>query len=420
MMRRSLMTCLALTMVSGAAVSQTEYNLTYESTEFVDGFARVNGLLFGGMSGIDYDPQSKFWYTVSNDPGDSAPVRFFVLQINFDDYGHMTLESDEVQKLNNPDGSLFAPGLHTPSSVRIIPPDPIGDEPYLIWTSEGMLKDNKKAGVFEMCTGASFMDGFTLSEHTKFVPETQGPRVDMALESIALLPNMEVIAGYEQALQQDGPIATAGSGTTYVRLLHLDYFEANQISEMAYPLEEPGEGEPEGAVRSLVDFVAVDEDTLLAIENIEVPDSGRIRDVTTEFYIVELDGASDIMDKDSLAGLEAGADFTPVSKTFIGDNASLGDLRRAPYRGVTFGPMFEDGRASVFLISDNDCDQYQSTYFSLLSMENIQPRRPFVKPEGKAYEARDMDSSRGTPERLRIIREQQRKAGKETQGIDAG
>jgi len=56
MMRRSLMTCLALTMVSGAAVSQTEYNLTYESTEFVDGFARVNGLLFGGMSGIDYDP----------------------------------------------------------------------------------------------------------------------------------------------------------------------------------------------------------------------------------------------------------------------------------------------------------------------------------------------------------------------------
>jgi hypothetical protein len=418
-MRRSQIAVLALSTIAGAAVSQTEHNLKHESTEYVEGFGRVDGLLFGGLSGIDYDPQSKYWYTVSDDAGDNSPVRFFVLQITFDDYGNMDFNSDEVQKLNNADGTLYEPGLHTPSSVRIIPPDPIGDEPYLVWTSEGVLKDGNKAGVFEMCTGASFMDGFTLSEHTDFVPDTQGPRVDMAFESIALLPNMEIIAGYEQALQQDGPISTAGSGTTYLRLLHLDYFKATQLDEMAYPLEEPGAEAGEGAVRSLVDLVAVDEDTLLAIENVEVPATGRIRDVTTELYLVELAGASDIMGMDSLAGLESGADFVPVTKTFLGDNETMGGLRRAPFRGATFGPMFEDGRASVVLISDNDCDQYQNTYFALLSMEGIQPRRPYVKEGGRAYEARDIDSSRGTPERLRIIREQKRNAGR-TSGLGAG
>ena len=203
-MRRSLIAVLALSTVAGAAASQTEYNLTHESTEYVGGFGRVDGLLFGGLSGIDYDPQSKFWYTVSSDDGDSAPVRFFVLQINFDDYGNLDFNSDEVQKLNNADGSLYEVGIHTPSSVRIIPPDPIGDEPYLIWTSEGVLSEGNKAGVFEMCTGASFMDGFQLAEYTDFVPDTSGPRVDMAFESIALLPNMEIIAGFEQPLQQDG------------------------------------------------------------------------------------------------------------------------------------------------------------------------------------------------------------------------
>ena len=419
-MRRSLMAVLALSTVAGAAFSQTEYNLKHESTDFIQGFGRVDGILFGGLSGIDYDPQSKFWYTVSKDTGESAPVRFFAMDIRFDIYGHLNFTSDEVQLLNHADGTLYDVGMHTPSSVRIIPPDPIGDEPYLIWTSEGVLADGNKAGVFEMCTGASFMDGFELAKHTDFVPETQGPRVDMAYESIALLPNMEIIAGFEQALVQDGPIAKAGSGTTYARLLHLDYFKAIQLGELAYPLEEPGADEGEGAVRSLVDLVAVDDDTLLAIESVEVPAAGRLRDVTTELYLVELSGATDIMDVASLSGLASGTDFVPASKTFLGDNESMGELRRVPFRGATFGPMFEDGRASIILISDNDCDQYQNTYIALLSMENIQPRRPFVKEGGKAYEARDIDDVQATPERFRIIREQKKQAGEQNTGLGAG
>lgn len=411
-MRRSMLTALACTFMAGHAVAEPPHNLTLLSEEPIQGYARVNNMLFGGMSGIDYDPQSKFWYSVSNDSGESSPVRFFAMLIDFDEKGNMTINSDEVQKLNTPNGDLYEPGKHTPSSVRIIPPDPIGDEPYLVWTSEGVLEQGNKAGVFEMCTGATFMDGFEYGDYTNFVADEQGPRVDMAFESIALLPNMEVVAGYEQPLTQDGPVSTSGSGTTYTRLIHLDYFKANQIGEMAYPLEEPSDG----AIRSLVDFVAVDEDTLLAVENIEVPSEKRIRDVTTELYLVELGDASNIMGVQSLAGMTAGEDFTPVTKTFLGDNESFGGLRRSPYRGVTFGPMFKDGRASIVLISDNGCDQYQSTYIALLSADDIQPRRPFVKPEGRAFEARDITSERGIPQRIRTIREQKGEEGGEELG----
>lgn len=413
-MRRSVLSGCVLSLLAGAALAQdTDYNITLESVESIQGFARVDGMFFGGISGVDYDPQSKFWYAVSHDDGSHAPVRFFAMVLNFDKYGNLHIASDEVQKLNQPSGDLVPVGHHTPSGVRIIPPDPIGDEPYLIWSSEGVLDKGHKSGVFEMCTGATYMDGFQLPEYMSFVDNEQGPRVNMAFESIALLPNMNVIAGYEQPLAQDGPIAEAGGETVHTRLVRLDYFDAEPLGEMAYPLEAPSESFGEGAVRSLVDFVALDDDTLLAVENIEVPSDNRIREVTTELYLVELGGATDIRGTERLADLEAGADFTPVSKTFLADNESLGGLRKSPFRAVTFGPMFEDGRASILLVSDNDLDQYQSTYVALLSAQGLQPMRPFVKDGGKAYEARPITDEQGVPQRIRVLRQEREKRGED-------
>ena len=83
--------------MAGQAVAEPPHNLTLLSEEPIQGYARVNNMLFGGMSGIDYDPQSKFWYSVSNDSGESSPVRFFAMLIDFDEKGNMTIISDEVQ-----------------------------------------------------------------------------------------------------------------------------------------------------------------------------------------------------------------------------------------------------------------------------------------------------------------------------------
>lgn len=421
-MRRTALSVLAVSFLAATAAAQGDVKATLlNDDEFVGGYARVDGMVFGGISGIDYDQQSKYWYVVSNDTGDASPVRFFVMEIRIDEHGNLILNSDEVQKLNHPDGSIYEPGHHSPGAVRIIPPDPIGDEPYLVWVSEGVIDKGYRAGVFEMCTGATFMDGFKTSPHLEHVDGKQGPRSQRALESIALLPNMEVVAGYEQALIQDGPPAKAGSGTTYARLVQLDYFKANQLNEMAYPLEEPGDDAPEGAERSLVELVAVDNDTLLAVESIGVPHNGRVKKARTELYLVELADASDITGIESLSGLNAGSDFTPVTKTFIGDNDTLGGLRELPFRAATFGPMIDDERASLILVSDNGLDQYVPTYFAYIALEGVQPRRPYVKEDSETYgqyEERDLTTEQGTPSRIRIIRQQ--KANEPKSSLGAG
>lgn len=390
--------------------------------EFVQGYARVAGLVYGGISGIDYDQQSKFWYVVSNDTGETSPVRFFAMDIRIDEHGNLILNSDEVQKLNHPDGTVYEPGHHSPGAVRIIPPDPIGDEPYLVWSSEGVLDKGYKAGVFEMCTGATFMDGFTTSPHLGFVKGERGPRHARAIEALALLPNMHVVAGYEQALTQDGPPATPGAGTTHVRLMELDYFSAKQVKEFAYPLAEPDSRFGEGTERGLVELVAVDNDTLLALESISIPSDLRGGKAWTEIYLVELAGASDISGIESLKGLSAGSDFTPVTKTLLGDNESLGGLREIPFRAMTFGPMIDDSRASIVLVSDNGLDQYFPTYFAYVAAEGLRPMRPFVKVDAERpgqFEERHLTTEQGTPERIRITREQRAKKAAEEEAKKA-
>ncbi len=420
-MRRTTLSLLAASFLTMTAVAQTDVSATLlTDDEFVFGFARVDGLEFGGISGIDYDQQSKYWYVVSNDTGAESPVRFFVMDIQIDEYGNLTYNSDEVQRLNHPDGSLFEPGHHSPGAVRIIPPDPIGDEPYLVWASEGVLEKGYKAGVFEMCTGATFMDGFSTSSHLDFVAGEQGPRPERAIESLALLPNMEIVAGYEQALTQDGPPSTPGTGTTFTRLIHLEYFKGVQLSEMAYPLEAPT---AEGSERSLVELVAINNDTLLAVESVALPSEGRIKKARTELYLVKLAGASDISDLESLKGLKAGSDFEPVTKSFIADNESMGGLREIPFKAATFGPMIDDHRASLIMVSDNGLDQYQPTFLAFIAMEGIQPRRPYVKEDAKVYgqyEERDMTTEQGTPSRIRIIRQQKAEKGEPTDQLGAG
>ena len=408
----------SLLLVSGAAAQADITATLLNQDDYIDGFARVEGLVFGGISGIDYDQQSKFWYVVSNDTGSSAPVRFFAMDIQIDEYGNIFFISDEVQRLNHPNGDIYEPGRHSPGAVRIIPPDPIGDEPYLIWTSEGVLNKGHKAGVFQMCTGATFMDGFVTSPHLNYIEDKQGPRHAHALESLALLPNMEIIAGYEQALVQDGPKCTPGTGTTYTRLIHLDYFKADQLDEMAYPLEAPDAKYGENAERSLVELVAVDNDTLVAVENITMPESKkRFHQARTELYLVELEGASDISDVESLEGLEAGTDFVPVKKTFIADNDTMGGLRELPFKAATFGPMIDDERASLVMLSDNGLNEYMPTYVAYIEMTGVQPRRPFVKEDARTYgqyEERDLTTEQGTPQRFRITREMKEKQGEDT------
>ena len=110
----------------------------------------------------------------------------------------------------------------------------------------------------------------------------------------------------------------------------------------------------------------------------------------------------------------------PVKKTFIGDNDTLGGLRELPYKAATFGPMIDDERASLVMLSDNGLNQYMPTYVAYIEMTGVQPRRPYVKEDAKSYgqyEERDLTTEQGTPQRFRITREMKAKMGEEVKEL---
>lgn len=387
--------CMIGAMLSCTGLLQAQ-TPTFELIEEMplQGFARVNNLAFTGISGLDYDPQSQLWIAVSNDTGETDPVRFFGMRIEVARDAFVRFDAIQAQALNHPDGTVFEPGLHRPGAVRIIPADPIGDEPYLVWTSEGVLEKGKRAGVFEMCTGATFMDWFQTEDYFTYAANSSGPRADRAYESLALMPDHSVIAGLEQALTQDGPAAVNGSGPTPVRLVHFDYWDASTKGEYVYMLDEPPADAPEGAERSLVELIAVDQDTLLSIESIMVPDQGRAPRAQTELYLVNLNGATDVHGVESLAADRVS--YTPVTKRKVADNESLG-IENARYAAGAFWHTLDDGRQVLLLVSDNDNDTYRPSYFAAFAVDGIEAYRPYVKdaagrhgavPGPDAYEVR--------------------------------
>jgi hypothetical protein len=76
-------------------------------------------------------------------------------------------------------------------------------------------------------------------------------------------------------------------------------------------------------------------------------------------YLVDISGATDISDIDSLQG----AEFTPVSKTLVLNLDDAGLEHVDNIEAITWGPTLENGNASIVLVSDNNFSEEQVTQF---------------------------------------------------------
>ena len=217
----------------------------------------------------------------------------------------------------------------------------------------------------------------------KFIPErtgsaTRGARGNSGFESLTLSPDgARLFTAVETALIQDGdaPTFEAGSRT---RILE---FEARgntyeRSREFAYDID-PVQRPPYAtrtAINGLVELLAVNRTTLLALERGYVEHradpaqhGSRIR-----LFRVSLAGATDVSALESLKGR---TDVIPATKTLLVDLSEVQGLSRelAPgldnFEGMTFGPRLPDGRASLLLVSDDNFNQDQRTWFLLFAIQ---------------------------------------------------
>ncbi|MBL0921321.1 MAG: esterase-like activity of phytase family protein [Phycisphaerales bacterium] len=195
-------------------------------------------------------------------------------------------------------------------------------------------------------TGGATLDEFTLPAHV-----LRGMRPNRRFEALALRHHdgrHELWAGIETALEQDGPEAGPGAGAM-CRVLALDVDRAAPTREFVYQTEPAPGFLPGTSFNSLVDFAALDDGRLLALERSLDPLRG---------YAVAIRLITPGAGETDVAGLETlrGAEFTALRVETIARFGSLNSLGPGNVEGLAIGPVIDDeaGGRLVILVSDDN------------------------------------------------------------------
>ncbi|MCX6096190.1 MAG: esterase-like activity of phytase family protein, partial [Candidatus Bipolaricaulota bacterium] len=253
----------------------------------------------GGISGLAYDPATDLTYAVSDDRGETGtPGRLYTLKIAVDQRGIRRVQVVGVAFL---DSDPKTPGIqpYAPKSIDaeevVLTPD--GN---LIISSERDLEN--RPWIREFAPDGSFLREIPLPE--AFVPSPgRGTRTNFAFEGLGLTPAGDTLyVANEEALEQDGPLATVDHGTT-VRILEYDLTTQTPSlrAEYAYVTEPIFASAKDGPSDNGVSAMAYikhlwPEYDLLVVERAFATGVGN----DVKLFGVKLGGADDVKDAASL------------------------------------------------------------------------------------------------------------------------
>ena len=332
----------------------------------------------GGLSAITYDSSRNVFYALSDDRGRLAPPRFYTVEIA----ANTATEEPEIQSiqvtdvtfLKDADGTVYDSDRLDPEGMILSP------RSSLFITSEGVAETNSPPALneYDLASGVLKTE-FRLPN--RYLPQEiaaaatsdeantpQGIRDNQGFEALALGPTstngefepFRLFIATESALAQDFDADPANPLTS--RFLHylIGPDQSTLISEHAYPLSL----EPLGAVSNgLTEILAIDQGGhFLALERVY-----GIRGFEIKLFQLATGGATDISTLNQLPSLDG---INPIRKQLLLDFATL-DLPVAAIdnlEGMTFGPPFPDGSASLWIISDDNFSEDQTTQIWLFRL----------------------------------------------------
>jgi hypothetical protein len=216
----------------------------------------------------------------------------------------------------------------------------------------------------------------TLAVRSRFLPPAAGPitsgaRGNASFESLTLVPDeSRFFTALESPLVQDGEPASFERGG---RVRILEYARQGPTfvpgREWAYDTDpvEARDFTAGVAAQGLVELIALDDRELLALERSYVqeqpPGKRDLNDIRV--FRVSLKDATDISHLDSIAG---DSSVRPASKRLIVDLAHAPGLPPAltdldNFEGMTLLPSPPNGGRSLLIVSDNNFNDEQRTWF---------------------------------------------------------
>ena len=325
----------------------------------------ATGLLFGGISSITAVAGGKELLGLSDDRGGSRVYRFG-LSGTGPAFKVDTLEVIPLDAVPASIGDIDPEGLVTlPNGNLLISSDGVGTEPRV------------PPVIVEFLPTGAFVREVPIPDRFKpnpTGPQVKGVRTNTGFESLTLSPNgNHLFTASEAALVQDGEMPTFEVGSP-ARIVEFSrdgdsFAPRREFVYMVEPTYRPP-FTPGLAVNGLVELLALEGGDFLALERSFVQEAAGAttpRDMNRiRLFRVSLAGATDVAKVESLKGA---AGIVPVKKTLVLDLSDVPGLspELAPsldnFEGMAFVAPLPDGRPAFIMVSDDNFNQSQRTWF---------------------------------------------------------
>ncbi len=330
----------------------------------------------GGLSALAYDVRREVFYALSDDRGGLAPPRFYTLQLtpDFSDPAAPKIGSVTIQGV-----TLLRDGEGQPYERDVLDPEGLVLTPRqtLIVSSEGVAATGSPPALNEydlqtgrLQTAFPIPNRFLPSEPNEDGSPSRGVRDNAGFEaltssplaSVGRLEPFRIFMATESALAQD--FDDDPENPLKNRFLHylMGPDQATFIAEYAYPLSL----EPMGAISNgLTELLAIDSGGhFLALER-----AYGIRGFEIKLFQLATGGATDISTLPQIADLD---NLNLIQKQLLLDFSTL-ELPVAALdnlEGMALGAPLPDGSASLWIISDDNFSDQQSTQVWLFRLSS--------------------------------------------------
>ena len=327
----------------------------------------------GGLSGVAYDAVGKRWLAIA----DSRKVlRAYAFDFVVDASGFHARPLGAHEIVRGPSSQVG--GVLDFEGITVLP------DGRIILSSEGDLRTDDISNPALVEIGRDFSVRFEIPVRDRYLPRLsgvpqRGVRDNAAFESLTSTPDgQRLFTGVEEPLRQDDEIPAFGRGARgRIAELVRDGERFVPGREFIYPLEPlraPASIDARVGNTGLVDLLAIDDHTLLALERGFVRGRDRETGATRNFndvriFRVSVDGADDVSGVESLHDEVL---LRPVTKELL---LALDDVRPRPgtlpadnenFEAISIGPRLPDGSASVIILSDDNFSPTQHSYAMLL------------------------------------------------------
>jgi hypothetical protein len=368
---------LAATLILGAAAGTAQaadFSLRLIGQQSLPTGTLFQSVEFGGISGLDQAADGNYWALSDDRGGERGTPRFYNISLNYDAAGFNGVTINSQVNMRRPDGTAF------PANARTVDPEGIRLSPNgnLYWSSEGNWSTNVtnryQPFVREMKIDGTYVRSFNTPAMFDYVDNiTTGGRNNRLFEALAVTPNGKIYTANEDALIQDGHLATLAAGSK-LRVTALDPVSGSATAQYVYELPpipiDAAPGAPSAIDNGLVELLAISDNQFIAVERAFASGVGNtIRLTLTGFDA----GTTDVSGIASLTG----ARYTPMSRELLLEMPIT-------YQGVTldnieaisWGKTLANGNRTLVLAADNNFNVTQTNLFMAFEVIPVAETKP--------------------------------------------